>query len=159
MTIERLFLVSVSHWREDAPLDDCARSVREVLAESYRDETDRQAIVTAVPLPDLGENDFDLQRGFRKLVEAERVLMSDGQNLHSPPISAPEVRALIAAISKQPAEKTADVEVAALDAMREVRELITKWMTRRMLTVQRDARIQLVITDAIVRCLQGEKRA
>lgn len=102
--------------------------------------------VHIVPLPNLGADDSDLQISFRALSE----LAHNGTYLSSTMITTRQAAALVAELSKEKPGRTSHVDLAALYATREVE---TAYVKHAMHASQRRARIQLIITDAICRCL------
>jgi hypothetical protein len=108
--------------------------------------------MSVIPLPDLGDDDGDLQTGFRRLSATLRRL--DQMNavcIYSEPVelSRGQIAALLAELSKQHPARTSRVDHAALDAVLAIRESDKRSGQQ----VQKNARAQLIITDAICRCV------
>ena len=101
--------------------------------------------MSVIPLPDLAVDDSDLQTGFRALSG----LACNGTYLSTATISTRQAAALVAELSKQHPARTGHVDQAALKAMRAIRESDERPGRQ----VQKDARAQLIITDAICRCV------
>jgi hypothetical protein len=101
--------------------------------------------MSVIPLPDLGDDDSDLEMGFRKL----RVGINHPSEALSIPFTPAQCRALVAELSKQHPARTARVDHAALDAVLAIRESDKRPGQQ----VQKNARAQLIITDAICRCV------
>jgi hypothetical protein len=101
--------------------------------------------VTVVALPDLAADDTGLQIGFRNLAAAAR----SNQRSVGTVISKEQAAALVAELSKQHPARTSHVDQSALDAMRAIRDSDKRPGQQ----VQKDAHVQLIITDAICRCV------
>jgi hypothetical protein len=97
-----------------------------------------------IPLPDLANDDSALQIGFRRLASVK-----SHPHVAEMVVSREEALALVAELSKEHPARTGHVDHAALDAVRAIRES-DKRPGRQ---VQKDARAQLIITDAICRCV------
>ncbi len=99
-----------------------------------------------IPLPDLAADDTHLQIGFRNLAAAA----SSDQPSIGTVISKEQAAALVAELSKEKPGRTGNVDQAALDAVRQIREVDKR---TNLEPVQKDARAQLIITDTICLCL------
>lgn len=148
MTATRQFLVTMSaDPDEKLPPDRMANRIAGVLLASPQvcvvGMVERT--MSVIPLPDLAEDDSDLQMGFRKL----QIGVNHPIEALSIPFTSAQCRALVAELSKQNPARTSQVDHAALDAMRSIRESDKRPGQQ----VQKDARAQLIITDAICRCV------
>ncbi len=147
MTAARQFLVTMSAAPDEAlPPDRMANRIAGVLLASPQicmvGMVERTMIV--FPLPDLGADDSALQLAFRRLAS-----LKTHPHVAEMVISREEALALVAELSRQHPARTAHVDRAALDAVRAIREADKQPGQQ----VQKNARAQLIITDAICRCV------
>lgn len=154
MAKTRQFLVTIPNWRDESSPEQCAGELQIDLSNIYG-TTQSQGPVTVRPLPDLAADDTDLELGFRALTAALR--RWDAMNetcLFSEPValSRGQIAALIAELSKERSERTGHVDQAALDAVLAIRSSDE----RPGPPVQKNARVQMIIIDAICRCMPEE---
>lgn len=151
MTATRQFLVTAPIPRVDETPARAAVDLAETLAEIFRGPDDIAHGLAVVPLPNLAADDTHLQLGFRALSAS---LCNWGPD-HDPDcpvailLTRHHVAALVAELSKQHPARTARVDHAALDAVVAIRESDKRPGQQ----VQKNARAQIIITDAICRCV------
>jgi hypothetical protein len=157
MTATRQFLVTLEGYEPtDRSPAVAAHSLKYAVANlpSFTMEAEFEDVQVA-PLPDLAADDTHLQLGFRALSAS---LCNWGPD-HDPNcpvailLTRHHVAALVAELSKQHPARTARVDHAALDAMRAIRESDKRPGQQ----VQKDARAQLIITDATCRCVPEDR--
>jgi hypothetical protein len=146
MNVSRKFIVAIPGWKAESSDKDCADIVREGLDLLFERQPKLAEPVEVVALPDLGADDSDLQVGFRIL----SWLALNGTYLSNATITTAQAKALVAELSKEKPGRTASVDEAALSAVRQIRQEDARPGRQQ---VQRDARAQLIITDAICGCL------
>lgn len=157
MKTARHFLVTTDFVHDDLSPERGAECVRAVLVRGSEDEIAMgHRIVSVVPMPDLDADDSDLQTGFRRLSATLRRLdQMNGVCIYSEPVelSRGQIAALVVELSKQHPARTSHVDQAALDAVRAIREADKQPGQQ----VQKNARAQLIITDAICRCVPEDR--
>lgn len=149
MTATRQFLVTMSAQPDETlPPDRMANRIAGVLlaCPSVCVVGMVERTMSVVPLPDLAADDADLQIGFRALSELAR----NGTYLSSTTITTRQAAALVAELSKQHPARTVHVDQGALAAALDIQRVVKMPNLRE---VQKTARIQMIVTDAICRCV------
>lgn len=110
--------------------------------------------MSIIPLPDLAADDTDLQIGFRRLTSGWCTWGADhGMGTKVPlDLTRGQITALVTELTKQRPGHTNQVDLAALEAMRAIRSSDE----RPGPPVQKNARVQMIIIDAICRCMPEE---
>lgn len=147
MSTTRQFLVTLDDVTEDwaaVPPQDYAMRLR--LRLDHGSIAAQCGEITVVPLPDLDADDIHLQIGFRNLSRYMRAL--------SPPaeitIPIEQARAFHTYLAQEKPGRTSEVDKLALQAAHDI-DLVLK--NDKLAGPQKMARAQLIITDAICRCL------
>lgn len=153
MTATRQFLVTLNGYApsEHSPKEAAEALTAELVNSAFVRYGHYPDGIQVRPLPDLAADDTHLQLGFRALSAS---LCNWGPD-HDPDcpvailLTRHHVAALIAELSKQHPARTSHVDHAAFDAMRAIRESDKRPGHQ----VQKNARAQMIITDAICRCV------
>jgi hypothetical protein len=148
MTITRQFLVTLPGWFPGADPDLCANSLRMALEMTLSDPRVSPLAVRVSALRMIGDDDSDLQMAFRRLSAA-----TQDPNLHSTSVTQRQARAIVNEMVRPRPERTSQVDHAALQAVLAIRDADQQPGQQ----VQKNARAQLIITDAICRCVPEDK--